>query len=117
MNSVTITGHLGKDPDSQTLPGGTKLTELRLAVNDVYKNGKGEKVEKTHWFTVKCFGKLAELADEYLTKGKKVGVIGKLNFEEWEGDGGKRSKVTIIANSLEFMSPRTVEAEETGDAF
>jgi single-strand DNA-binding protein len=112
MNSVTITGHLGRDPETTTLPSGTTVSNFSVAVNDIFRKGD-EKTEKTHWFTVKAFGKLAELVNTYLSKGKKVGIIGRLNYEEWDSDTGKRSKVTIIADKLEFMSPRTVEAEET----
>jgi single-strand DNA-binding protein len=111
MNSVTITGHLGRDPETANLPSGSKVSSFSLAVNDIYRKGE-EKIEKTHWFTVKVFGKLADLATIYLSKGKKVGIVGRLNYEEWDGDNGKRSKVTIIGEKLEFMSPRTVESEE-----
>ena len=109
MNSVTITGHLGRDPETANLPSGSKVANFSVAVNDIYRKGE-EKIEKTHWFNVKVFGKLADLATAYLSKGKKVGIIGRLNYEEWDGDNGKRSKVNIIADKLEFMSPRTVEA-------
>jgi single-strand DNA-binding protein len=111
MNSVTITGNLGRDPEIANLPSGTTVANFSVAVNDIYRKDD-EKIEKTHWFTVKVFGRLAELANSYLSKGKKVGIVGRLNYEEWEGDKGKRSKVTIIADKLEFMSPRTVEADE-----
>ena len=112
MNCVLLTGRIGSDPELRTLPSGTQITEMRVAVNDNYKNKNGEKVERTHWVTVKAFGKLADLASTYLSKGNKVGIIGRLNYEEWETEGHRRSKVTIIADKLEFMSPRTVETED-----
>lgn len=111
MNSVILTGYIGREPEVNMLPSGTRVATFSIAVNDVYRKGEA-KNEKTHWFTVKCFGKLADRAASYLSKGNKVGIVGKLNYEEWEAEGGKRSKISIIANTLEFMSPRTVDTEE-----
>jgi len=112
MNCVLLTGRIGSDPELRTLPSGTQITEMRVAVNDNYKNKNGEKVERTHWFTVKAFGKLADLASTYLSRGNKVGIIGRFNYEEWETEGHRRSKVTIIAHKLEFMSSKAVKTED-----
>ena len=117
MNCVLLTGRIGSDPELRTLPSGTQITEMRVAVNDNYKNKDGEKVERTHWFTVKAFGKLADLASTYLSRGNKVGIIGRLNYEEWETDGQKRNALKVIADRIDFLSWRTVQDDSAEQPF
>lgn len=111
MNSVTLIGNLGADPEMIQLQNGTAVTNFRVAVNETYNSGN-EKTEKTHWFSVKAFGKIAEVVTQYLHKGAKVGIHGRLSYEEWEKDGQKRSAVKIIADRIDFLSWKTVEEEE-----
>jgi single-strand DNA-binding protein len=107
MNTVTIIGNLGKDPDVNTLPSNTKVASFSVAVNEVYTKN-GERQEKTHWIPCKCFGKTAELAENYLHKGSKVAIVGRLAVESWETTGGdKRSAIRVIADNIDFLSPRS----------
>lgn len=103
MNSISITGYLGKDPEISNLPSGTAVATFRIAENEVY-TANGNKQKHTNWFTIKAFGRLAEIAKN-LSKGKKVGVIGKLRYNEWESEAGKRNTIRIIAQKIEFLSP------------
>lgn len=78
-----------------------------MAVNEVYTKN-GEKQEKTHWIPCKCFGKTAELAENYLHKGSKVAIVGRLAVESWETtEGDKRSAIRVIADNIDFLSPRS----------
>jgi single-strand DNA-binding protein len=108
MNVISITGHVGRDPETTTLPSGTKATSFSVAENEVYTTDAGRQ-EHTNWFQIKCFGRLAEIAEAHLTKGKRVGIVGKLRYEEWESEGQKRSAVKIVAQRLEFLSPKVSE--------
>jgi len=117
MNSVTVIGNLGRDPESIALPSGTQVVNFSLAVNDVYKNAEGEKVEKTNWIQVKAFGRLAETVAAHLQKGSRVGIHGRLNYEEWETDGQKRNALKVIADRIDFLSWRTVQDDSAEQAF
>jgi len=103
MNSVNIIGHLTKDPELIETSGGTKITNLRVAVN-------GRSDDDTVFTDVKVFGKPAVACDEYLSTGSKVAVSGRLAFDEWENDEGeKRSRLYVIGN-VDFLDRK---AEET----
>ena len=111
MNSVTLIGNLGADPETTALPSGTKVSSFRVAVGDVYGTGDN-KTEKTYWFSCKTFGKLAEIVEQHLSKGSRIGLHGKLIHEEWEKDGQKKSAVRIIADRIDFLSWKTSQGEE-----
>lgn len=99
MNLVILNGRLGQDPDLKYTNSGKAVCRFSLATSEKWG---GE--EKTSWHKVVCWGKTAELANEYLTKGSRVGLQGRIDYSDWESkDGEKRSKTEIIADRLEFM--------------
>jgi len=109
VNVVVITGNLTKDPDLRHTGGGTAVCELRVAVNSRRKDGQtGEWVDKPNYFDVKVWGAQGENCATYLSKGRPIAVEGRLDWREWEAkDGsGKRQKVEIIANSVQFLGSR-----------
>jgi single-strand DNA-binding protein len=109
VNVVVITGNLTRDPELRSTGGGTSVCELRVAVNSRRKDGQtGEWVDKPNYFDVTVFGAQGENCANYLAKGRPVAVEGRLDWREWEAkDGsGKRQKVSIIANSVQFLGSR-----------
>ena len=109
VNVVVITGNLTRDPELRSTGGGTSVCELRVAVNSRRKDGStGEWIDKPNYFDVTVFGAQGENCANYLAKGRPVAVEGRLDWREWEAkDGsGKRQKVSIIANSVQFLGSR-----------
>ena len=76
-NKVTLIGHLGNAPEIRSLESGKKMAKFSLATNETYRNAKGEKVTETQWHNLVAWGKTAEIAEKYLTKGKEVAIEGK----------------------------------------
>ena len=112
INRVIITGNLTADPELSSLPSGTSVSKLRVAVNRRYKdNASGEWVEKPNYFDVKVWGAQGENCANYLAKGRAVAVDGRLEWREWESqDGSKRQAVEIVADTVQFLgSPRDGE--------
>jgi single-strand DNA-binding protein len=109
VNVVVITGNLTRDPELRSTGGGTSVCELRVAVNSRRKDGQsGEWVDKPNYFDVTVWGAQGENCANYLSKGRPVAVEGRLDWREWEAkDGsGKRQKVSIVANSVQFLGSR-----------
>jgi single-strand DNA-binding protein len=95
-NNVKLIGHLGKDPEIRTFESGKKMATFSLATSDSYKNQKGEKVEDTQWHTLVIWGKLADIAGQYLKKGSEIAVEGKLVHRSYETAAGEKRYVTEI---------------------
>ena len=108
INRVILTGNLTSDPELSSLPSGTQVCKLRLAVNRRYKDqSSGEWVEKPNYFDVKVWGAQGENCATYLSKGRPVAVDGRLEWREWEDqNGNKRQSVDIIADSVQFLGSR-----------
>jgi single-strand DNA-binding protein len=109
INVVVITGNLTKDPDLRSTGGGTPVCDLRVAVNSRRKNSQtGGWEDKPNFFDVTVWGAQGENCANYLSKGRPVAIEGRLDWSEWEAkDGsGKRQKVQIIANSVQFLGSR-----------
>jgi single-strand DNA-binding protein len=108
INVVVITGNLTRDPELRSTPGGTSVCKLRVAVNSRRKDGQsGNWVDKPNYFDVTVWGAQGENCAQYLSKGRPVGVEGRLDWREWEDkEGGKRQSVEIIANSVQFLGSR-----------
>ena len=103
INRVVITGNLTKDPELRSLPSGTAVCDLRVAVNTRRKDGE-EWVDKPNYFDVTVFGGQGEAVAQHLTKGRGVAVDGRLEWREWETqENGKRQAVSIIADSVQFL--------------
>ena len=108
INRVVLVGNLTRDPELRSTPGGTPVCSLRVAVNTRRKDGAtGEWTDKPNYFSVSVFGNQAESCAQYLSKGRPVGIDGRLDWREWEAqDGSKRQSVEIIANSVQFLGSR-----------
>lgn len=100
INTVVISGNLTRDPEFRSLPNGTPVCELGVAVNERIKDETGNWTDRPNYFDVTVWGGMGEWAARSLTKGAGVTVEGRLRYESWEKDGQKRSKVKIVANSL-----------------
>lgn len=111
LNKVQIIGHLGADPDTRYMPSGKAVTNLRIATSEQWKDKEtGDPQEKTEWHSVVFFGKLAEIAAEYLRKGGQVYVEGKLQTRKWEDKEGKdRYTTEIIADQLLMLGKNSGE--------
>jgi single-strand DNA-binding protein len=108
INRVTIVGRLTRDPELAHLPSGTAVLKLGVAVNGRQKDDTGNWADKPNFFDVKVFGNQADMLNQHLAKGRRIGVDGRLDWSSWEAqDGSKRSKVEIIANSVQFLDSRT----------
>ena len=104
INRVIITGNLTADPELRSLPSGTSVCKLRVAVNTRRKDGaSGEWVDKPNYFDVTVWGAQGENCAKYLTKGRGVALDGRLEWREWESEQGKRSAVDIIADTVQFL--------------
>lgn len=109
-NSVTLIGHLGKDPETREYAKGKRLTRFTMATNDYYKNSEGERMERTQWHNCVAFGKTAELMDALLKKGKKIALQGKLEYRDYEDkEGIKRKFPEIIVNEFHLLDKLEVE--------
>jgi single-strand DNA-binding protein len=108
INRVCITGNLTRDPELRSTGSGMAILKMGIAVNDRRKNGQtGEWEEVPNFFDVVVFGSRGESLSRFLSKGSKVAIEGKLRWSQWETpEGDKRSKVEIIVDDLEFLSPR-----------
>jgi single-strand DNA-binding protein len=107
VNKVILVGNLGRDPETRYMPDGGAVTNISIATTETWKDKtSGEKQEKTEWHRVAFFGKLAEIAGEYLKKGSQVYVEGRLQTREWEKDGVKRYTTEIIASAMQMLGSR-----------
>lgn len=108
INKVILIGNLGADPDVKYMPSGDAVTNLSLATSESWKDkSSGENVERTEWHRVVCFRRLGEIAGEYLKKGSKVYIEGKLQTRKWQGqDGQDRYTTEIVANELQMLDSR-----------
>lgn len=100
-NRVQLIGNVGSDPEIKTLEEGRKLAKLSVATNEVYYNEKGEKITDTQWHVVKAWGKLADIVEKFVEKGKEVVLEGKLVHRTWEDkEGHKRYSTEIVVNEI-----------------
>ena len=107
INRVTLVGRLTRDPELRALPSGTSVLNLGLAVNGRQKDQSGNWIDKPNFFDVKVFGAQADMLANHLAKGRRIGVDGRLDWSSWEAqDGGKRSKVEVVAQSVQFLDSR-----------
>ena len=105
INKVIIVGNLGADPETRYTSGGSAITSLRIATSETWTDKQsGEKQERTEWHRVKLFGRLAEIAGEYLKKGRQVYIEGSLRTDKYtDKDGIERFSTDIIANEMQML--------------
>jgi single-strand DNA-binding protein len=107
INKVILVGTLGKDPEVRYSQSGSALTSVSIATNESWKDKNGEKQERTEWHRVKFFGKLAEIAGEYLKKGGQVYIEGSLRTEKYtDKQGVEKYSTDIIANEMQMLGGR-----------
>jgi len=107
VNKVIIVGNLGRDPETRYMPDGGAITNISVATTDKWKDKNGEMQEKTEWHRVAFFGKLAEIAGEYLKKGSQVYVEGRLQTRKWQDkDGADKYTTEIVANQMQMLGSR-----------
>ncbi len=109
VNKVIIVGNLGNDPDTKYMPSGSAVTNLSVATNESWKDKQtGEQKDRTEWHRVAMFGRLAEIAAEYLRKGSQVYIEGKLRTRKWQDQQGNDKYTTeIIADEMQMLGGRT----------
>lgn len=104
LNSVHLIGNLGRDPDLRNTQGGTAVANFSLAMNEKWKDAAGKDMERVEWIDVVVWGKQAESCAKYLTKGRSVCVLGRLQTRSWDDDKGiKRWKTEIVASQVLFL--------------
>ena len=104
INKVILIGNLGKDPETRYMPNGEAVTNITLATTETWKDKNGEKQEKTEWHRVTFYRKLAEIAGEYLKKGRPVYVEGRLETRKWLDKAGvERYTTEIIASDMKML--------------
>jgi single-strand DNA-binding protein len=107
INRVVLVGNLTKDPELRHTPSGTAVCKLRIAVNTRQKDPQGNWGDKPNYFDVTVWGNQGESCAQYLSKGRPVGVDGRLDWREWDAqDGTKRQAVEIIADTVQFLGSR-----------
>ncbi len=107
VNKVILVGNLGRDPETRYTTGGDPITNVSIATTDTWKDKNGEKQEKTEWHRVAFFGKLAEIAGEYLKKGSQVYVEGRLQTRKWQDkDGQDKYTTEIVADRMQMLGSR-----------
>ncbi len=103
VNKVILVGNLGNDPEVKYTQGGMAITTLSLATTSVRKDRDGNQQEKTEWHRVKLFGKLGEIAGEYLKKGRQVYIEGRLEYGSYDKDGVKHYTTDIVAEEMQMI--------------
>lgn len=106
FNRVILVGNLTRDVEVRYIQSGSAVAEIGLAVNDRRKTASGEWVDETTFVDVTLWGRTAEIASEYLTKGSPVLIEGRLKLDSWETDGQKRSKLRVVGEKMQMLSAR-----------
>lgn len=117
LNKVMLIGNVGTEPEMRFTPNGNPVTSFRIAVNRIYTSSDGERRQETEWFTVVTWNKLAENCNQFLTKGQRAYVEGRLRSRTWEGqDGQRRSRFEVVANQVLFLDRQAAVAPLVGEA-
>jgi len=118
VNSVTILGNLGRDPETRSLQSGDKVCNLRVATSEHWKDkASGERKERTEWHSVAIFGPLADVADRYLRKGSKVYLRGKLETRKWQDQQGNdrySTEIVLRGYGAEMVMLDTAQGTDAG---
>lgn len=106
VNKVILVGNLGRDPETRYMPNGEAVCNFSIATTDNWKDKSGVRQEKTEWHNIVMYRKLAEIAGEYLKKGRPVYIEGSLQTRKWEKDGVTRYTTEIVANQMQMLGSR-----------
>src|SRR3989337_3432262 len=111
LNRVQLIGYLGKDPETRFTPTGKKVSTFSLAVSRHWKSSQGEEKETTDWFNVEAWGRLGEVCQEYLSKGRLVFIEGRLKTDRYEHEGESRYFTKVVASQMQMLHRRPEEGE------
>jgi len=116
LNKVMIIGHLGRDPEMRYTPSGRPVTNFSVATSRSWNTSDGERRTETEWFNVVAWSSLAEICNQYLTKGQQVYIEGRLQTRHWEDDKGVRhSTVEVVANEMIMLGKRRSDNDKSKD--
>jgi len=115
VNKVILLGRLGQDPELKYTPGGSAVCNFSLATTESWTDKSGQKQEKTEWHRVVVWGKLAELCNQYLAKGRQAFLEGRLQTRSWDDkEGNKRYTTEILASTVQFIGGASANTTSTG---
>ena len=115
LNKVLLIGNLGSDPEMRYTPNGNAVCDFRMAVNRRYTTSEGEQREETDWFRVTAWGRLAEQVNQYLQKGRRTYVEGRISSSAYtDRDGQPRASLEVTAEKVLFLDPRGAPYDESG---
>lgn len=103
LNKVILIGNLTRDPELRSLQGGKSVCNFGIAINERWKDAQGNWKDKTTFVDVTAWGKTADVVGNYLEKGSLVAIDGRLDLEQWESDGQKRSKLKVVVDTLQML--------------
>lgn len=104
VNKVILIGNLGRDPELRYTPGGQAVATFSLATTERYNDRNGQRQDRTEWHNIVAWGKLGELVNQYLKKGRGAYIEGRISTRSWDDkDGNKRYKTEIVANQIQFL--------------
>lgn len=116
MNRVILIGNMTRDPELRTLPSGQPVANFGLATNRMWKNKDGTQQKHTEFHNIVMFGRLAEIAQQYLKKGASVMIEGRIQTRSWQGqDGAKKFKTEIVAENMQMGPKRISENQQSGE--
>jgi len=111
LNRVQLIGRLGRDPETRFTPKGSKVCQFSVAVDHRWRSADGETKERTNWFNIEAWGRLGEICQEYLGKGRLVYIEGRLQTDQYEKDGEKRYVTKVIASAMQILDRKPEEDE------
>lgn len=114
VNKVILLGNCGRDPEVRYMPNGEAVCNFSIATTDRWKDKSGQQQEKTEWHNIVMYRRLAEIAGEYLKKGRPVYIDGRLQTRKWEKDGVTRYSTEIIADSMQLLGDRGQSSDNDG---
>src|SRR2546421_9545503 len=116
LNKIMLIGNLGRDPEMNYTQNGTALTKFSLAVSRSYKTSSGEKRDETEWFNIVAWDKLAELCNQYLHKGSKAYIEGRVSQRKYTDKNGiERYAFDVVASDMEMLSPKPAQSGSSSD--
>jgi single-strand DNA-binding protein len=116
LNKVLLIGNLGRDPEMRSLPSGQPVANFSLATTRKWKDRDGNKQEQTEWHNIVVFGKQAEIAGQYLNKGKQVYIEGRIQTRNWEKDGQKHYRTEIICDNFQMLGGGRGQSADQGSS-
>lgn len=116
VNKVILIGNLGRDPEVRNMPNGEAVANFSIATTENWKDKSGNPQSKTEWHNIVMYRRLAEIAGEYLKKGRPVYIEGRLQTREWEKDGVKRYSTEIIAESMQMLGNKDEKNSSSGES-